>query len=67
MRLRKDERMDNTQSPAAGSALPLERSYLSLQNAFEQAIALEVLLAQQKEKDDALATNVNALRGPDRC
>jgi hypothetical protein len=67
MRLRKDERMDNTQSPAAGSALPLERSYLSLQDAFEQAIALEVLLAQQKEKDDALATNVNALRGPDRC
>jgi hypothetical protein len=40
--------MNKNARHTASEALPLERSYLSLQEAFEQAISLEVLLARRR-------------------
>lgn len=48
-----DRSMNTPSRHVDSTSLPLEQSYLSLQQAFEQAIALEVLLAQRKPEDAA--------------
>ena len=67
-------RMNTQASNNATGPLPLERSYLSLQEAFEQAISLEILLAGRKgaavdaaRVAPAPEPEANAALAPGRC